>query len=99
MWGLLDHPTSHKHRAAAPPVGNHVNFVKGMHWVMRCGARGTHAAVNTPRAQKLRVTAQNLAQFFYKLPPFTVDLSRLHAELKIHFSHSFDDGDLRGLWR
>ena len=84
MWRSLDHPASRERRAAPPPAGKHVNFVKGTNPAMRRGAKGAHAAVNTLRAQKLRVTAPNLAQLqkFQKLPQCTVDFSRLHAELK-----------------
>ena len=51
---------------------------------------GPHAAVNTLRAQNLRVRAPNLAQLteFHKLPPFTVDFSRLHKELKAYWTRN-----------
>ena len=90
MWRLLDRPASRQRKAAAPPAGKHVNFVKGMHMAMRCGAQGTHAAVNTLRAQKLRVTAPNLAQLseFHELPQFTVNFSRLRKELKEYWTRN-----------
>ena len=55
---------------------------------MQRGARGSHAVVSTLRAQKLRVTAPNLAQLkeFHELPQFTVDFSRLHKELKEYWT-------------
>jgi len=61
-----------------------VNFVKGTNRAMRRGAKGSHAAVNTLRGQKVRVTAPNLAQLgvVQELPQCQVDLSRLDTELK-----------------
>ena len=61
---------------------------------MRCGARGSHTAVNTLQAQKLHGAAQNLAQpkDFHKLPPFKVDLLRLHAHALADFTNNPHDG-------
>ena len=65
-----------------------MNFVKGTNRAMRRGAKGSHAAVNTLRGQKVRVTAPNLAQLgvVQELPQCKVDLSRLHTELKEYWS-------------
>ena len=84
----LDRPASRERQAAAPAAGKHVNFVKGTNRAMRRGAKGSHAAVNTLRGQKQRVTAPNLAQLreFQELPQCKIDFSRLHAELNDYWT-------------
>jgi hypothetical protein len=84
----LDRPASRERQAAAPAAGKHVNFVKGTNRAMRRGAKGSHAAVNTLRGQKRRVTAPNLAQLrdFQELPQCKIDFSRLHAELNEYWT-------------
>ena len=88
MCRSLDRPPSHNRKAAPPTAEKHVNFVKGTNRAMRRGAKGSHAAVNTLREQKVRVTAPNLAQLgvVQELPQCQVDLSRLHTELKEYWS-------------
>ena len=101
----LDRPASRERQAAAPAAGKHVNFVKGTNRAMRRGAKGSHAAVNTLRGQKRRVTAPNLAQLrdFQELPQCKIDFSRLHTELKEYWTREGlnngtypDDVELRG---
>ena len=84
-WGR---PASRERKAAALAAAKHVNFVKGTNQAMRRGAKGSHAAVNTLRGQKLRVTAPNLAQLgeFQELPQCKVDFSRMHTELKEYWT-------------
>ena len=62
--------------------------MKGTNWAMRRGAKGSHAAVNTLRGQKQRVTAPNLAQLgeFQELPQCKINFSRLHAELNEYWT-------------
>ena len=88
MCCSLDHPASREHKAAPLTAEKHVNFMKGTNQAMWCSAKGSHVAANTLRAQKLRVTAPNLAQLeeFQELPQCTVDFSRLHAELKEYWT-------------
>ena len=88
MCRLLDHPASHECKAALLTAEKHVNFVKGTNRAMQRGAKGSHAAVNTLRGQKVRVTAPNLAQLgvFQELPQCKIDFSRLHTELKEYWT-------------